>query len=229
MGLAEDSEKCLLQVTPKTRTNSGYKCYNMYTKRSRHLSVISDALMKQDAQMPSFEEPVSIEQSLHDQMLAGDYEIATFGAGSFWRVEAIFRQVTGVIGTAVGYIGGKVEYPTYEQVSTGKTGHVEAVQVIFDPDIVPYEKLLELFWELHNPTVPEESSKNLSSQYKSMIFYHNEKQRKIATDSKKQQQDAGHFKRDIFTEIVPVTRFYRAKEYHQQYYEKTDSGGHFIK
>jgi peptide-methionine (S)-S-oxide reductase len=201
----------------------------MYTKRNYQMSVISDAIMKKDAQMPSFEEPASIEQTLHDQMLAGDYEIATFGAGSFWRVEAIFRRVTGVIGTAVGYIGGKVEYPSYEQVSTGKTGHVEAVQVIFDPDIVPYEKLLELFWELHNPTAPEEDSKNLSSQYKSVIFYHNEKQRKTAADSKKRQEDAGYFKRDIVTEIVPVSRFFRAKEYHQQYYEKVDSGGHFIK
>ena len=201
----------------------------MYTKRNHSLSTISDTLMKQDAAVSPFERADSTEQSLHDQLLAGDYEIATFGAGSFWRVESIFRQVVGVIGTAVGYVGGTVDYPTYEQVSTGKTGHVEAVQVIFDPEIVSYDKLLDLFWELHNPTAPGKDSETLSSQYRSMIFYHNQRQRRIAADSKKEKQDAGYFKREIVTEILPVTRFYRAKEYHQQYYEKTDSGGHFIK
>lgn len=201
----------------------------MHTKHNHRLSTISDTLMKQDAEMPSFEESDNSELNLHNQLLAGDYELATFGAGSFWRAEAIFRQVAGVIGTAVGYIGGTVEFPTHKQVSTGKTGHVEAVQVVFDPEIVSYEKLLELFWELHNPTAPDKDNENLSSQYRSMIFYHNERQREIAADSKQHQQDAGNFKRDIITEIAPATRFYRANEYYQQYYEKTDFGGKLIK
>lgn len=210
-----------------TSTHIGLDVY-MHTKRNYQLSTISDALMKQDAETPPLEDSERDEQDLHNQLLAGDYEVATFGAGSFWRAESIFRQVAGVLGTAVGYIGGTVEFPTYQQVSTGKTGHVEAVQVVFDPEIVSYEKLLELFWELHNPTAPKNDN-NLSSQYRSMIFYHNEKQRKIAAESKRHQQTSGHFKRDIITEIAPVARFYRANEYYQQYFEKTDFGGKLIK
>jgi peptide-methionine (S)-S-oxide reductase len=227
--LAGRPQKCLLQVRPTININSLWVDVYMHTKRNYQLSTISDTLMRQDAETTSLEGSDRVEQNLHNQLLAGDYEVATFGAGSFWRAEAIFRQVAGVLGTAVGYIGGTVEFPTYQQVSTGKTGHVEAVQVVFDPRIVSYEKLLELFWELHNPTAPKSDNENLSSQYRSMIFYHNEKQRKIAAKSKRHLQDSGHFKRDIVTEIAPATRFYRANEYYQQYFEKTDFGGKLIK
>lgn len=126
-------------------------------------------------------------------------------------------------------MGGTVKYPTYEQVSTGETGHAEAVQLVFDPQVVSYEKLLELFWELHNPTEALKEGEYVPSQYRSIIFYHNEKQHDIAVSSKNQQEISGKFKRNIITEILPAGRFYKAKEYHQQYYEKMDSGGKIIK
>ncbi|TGC09366.1 peptide-methionine (S)-S-oxide reductase MsrA [Methanolobus halotolerans] len=161
---------------------------------------------------------------LKEKLLDSGYETATFAAGSFWRAEAIFRRVSGVIATSVGFIGGSVKYPTYQQVSTGDTGHVEAVQIIFDPHIVPYEKLLELFWELHNPTISGQEGPEVPSQYRSVIFYHNERQHDIAIASKNEQASSGKFKRSIATEILPATRFYKAREYHQQYYEKMDGG-----
>lgn len=167
--------------------------------------------------------------AVSEKMTQTEYETATFAAGSFWRAEAIFRQVRGVIATAVGFMGGTVEYPTYEQVSTGETGHAEAVQIVFDPKIVSYEKLLELFWELHNPTEPAEAGEEIQSQYRSIIFFHNETQHETAARSKHDQESSGRFKREIITEILPATRFYKAKEYHQQYYEKMDSGGKIIK
>lgn len=135
----------------------------------------------------------------------------------------------GVIATAVGFMGGSVKYPTYEEVSAGNTGHAEAVQLVFDPQIVSYEKLLELFWELHNPTEASREGKNIPSQYRSIIFYHNEKQHDVAVSSKDQQKSSGRFKRNIITEILPAGRFYKAREYHQQYYEKMGSGGKIIK
>lgn len=161
---------------------------------------------------------------IKEKMLESGYETATFAAGSFWRAEAIFRKVKGVLATAVGFMGGSVKFPTYEQVSEGNTGHVEAVQVVFDPQKVRYEKLLELFWVLHNPTVSGEEGPEVQSQYRSVIFYHNERQRDLAISSKKEQESSGKFKRSIATEIVPATRFYKAREYHQQYYEKMDGG-----
>ncbi|WP_340818153.1 peptide-methionine (S)-S-oxide reductase MsrA [Methanolobus sp. WCC4] len=167
---------------------------------------------------------MGLPEKLRDQ----GYELATFAAGSFWVAEAIFRKVQGVIATAVGYMGGELDYPTYEEVSEGDTGHVEAVQIVYDPEILSYEKLLELFWELHNPTVPD-GEEELPEQYRSVIFYHNEIQRALAIRSKDEVKKSGKFKKDLITEIRPAERFFRAKEYHQQYYEKMDSGGHIIK
>lgn len=157
------------------------------------------------------------------------YEMATFAAGSFWIAEAIFRKVRGVVATAVGYMGGKLEYPTYEKVIDGDTGHVEVVQIVYDPKFVPYEKLLELFWEMHNPTVPDEKGEKLTNQCSSVIFYHNDEQKSLATIGKREIERSGKFKKDIITEIRPATRFFRAKEYHQQYFEKMSSGGRIIK
>ncbi|WP_445475394.1 peptide-methionine (S)-S-oxide reductase MsrA [Methanococcoides methylutens] len=157
------------------------------------------------------------------------YEIATFAAGSFWIAEAIFRKVRGVVATAVGYMGGKLDYPTYEEVSEGDTGHIEVVQIVYDPKVVPYEKLLELFWELHNPTVPDEKGEKMPVQCRSVIFYHNDEQKSLATLSKREIERSGKFKKAIITEIRPAARFYRAKEYHQQYFEKMSSGGLIIK
>ncbi|UGV41410.1 peptide-methionine (S)-S-oxide reductase MsrA [Methanococcoides orientis] len=166
---------------------------------------------------------------LFEKLRNEGYEVATFAAGSFWIAEDIFRRVRGVVGTAVGYMGGELDYPTYEEVSVGDTGHFEVVQIVYDPKVVPYEKLLELFWELHNPTVPDEKGEKITGQYGSVIFYHNDEQKSLATLSKRDIERSGKFKKDIITEIRPAARFFRAKEYHQQYFEKTASGGEIIK
>jgi len=146
---------------------------------------------------------------------------ATFAAGCFWGVEAAFRQVEGVMDTAVGYTGGKKEYPTYEEVSSGMTGHAEAVHVTFDPARVPYEKLLAVFWSIHDPTQVNRQGPDIGTNYRSAIFYHNPAQEAAAEASKEQLKESGKFgNRQIATEIVPAGTFWRAEEYHQRYFEK---------
>jgi peptide-methionine (S)-S-oxide reductase len=145
---------------------------------------------------------------------------ATFGAGCFWRVEAAFRKIPGVIETKVGYMGGSLENPTYKDVCTDKTGHAEVVQVIFDENKVTYENLLDSFWNIHNPTQLNRQGPDIGTQYRSVIFYHNEEQRKIAEKSKQEIQSSGKFRKSIVTEIKKAETFYPAEEYHQQYLEK---------
>lgn len=155
-------------------------------------------------------------------------EKATFAAGCFWGVEANFRRVKGVIATAVGYTGGHFEEPTYKDVCTGRTGHAEAVDLLFDPSIVSYAQLLEVFWNIHDPTTLNRQGPDIGTQYRSAIFYHNEQQRSEAVASKETAQTSGKFKKPITTEIVPASTFYRAEEYHQQYFEKGGIGGCMI-
>jgi peptide-methionine (S)-S-oxide reductase len=145
---------------------------------------------------------------------------ATFGAGCFWGVEAAFRQVEGVTGTAVGYLGGTLKNPTYEDVCTGRTGHAEVVQVEYDPAKVSYEKLLSVFWENHNPTQLNRQGPDTGTQYRSAVFYHDEAQKAAAEASKAEMERSGHYNKPIVTEITPASQFYRAEEYHQQYLEK---------
>jgi len=147
-------------------------------------------------------------------------EKATFAAGCFWGVEAAFRQVPGVVDTAVGYTGGTVSNPTYEDVCTDRTGHAEAVQVEFDPAKVSYEKLLDVFWENHDPTTKNRQGPDVGAQYRSAIFYGNAEQERVARDSKDRQEASGKFRRPIVTEITPLTTFWRAEDYHQRYLEK---------
>lgn len=147
-------------------------------------------------------------------------EKATFAAGCFWGVEATFRQLKGVQSTAVGYEGGILENPTYEDVCTDRTGHAEAVEVDYDPDQVCYEDLLKVFWENHDPTTPNRQGPDVGTQYRSAIFYHTPQQQALALASKEQLEKSGRFRRPIVTEIVPASTFYRAEEYHQQYLEK---------
>jgi peptide-methionine (S)-S-oxide reductase len=145
---------------------------------------------------------------------------ATFGAGCFWGVEAAFRQVPGVISTAVGYAGGSLAKPTYEQVCSGRTGHAEVVQVEYDPEKVSYEQLLEVFWSSHDPTQLNRQGPDIGTQYRSVIFVQDAEQRQIASATKSEVDTSGRFRRPIVTEIVPYMDFYRAEEYHQQYLEK---------
>lgn len=148
-------------------------------------------------------------------------ERATFAAGCFWHVEAMFRRVPGVVDTRVGYTGGSVERPTYRQVCTGKTGHAEAVQVIYDPAHVCYEQLLEMFWEGHDPTTRDRQGPDIGTQYRSVIFYHTDAQRHLAERSRDLLQARRRYGgRAIVTEILPAAVFWEAEEYHQRYFEK---------
>ena len=147
-------------------------------------------------------------------------ETAIFAAGCFWGVEHKFRQVPGVITTAVGYTGGDVKNPTYKQVCSDKTGHAEAVKIIFDPSQVSYEKLLEIFFNLHDPTQVNRQGWDVGSQYRSAIFFTSAKQKETAEKMLKKLESSGRFKKPIATQVVPAPEFYKAEEYHQQYYEK---------
>jgi len=153
-------------------------------------------------------------------------EKAVFGAGCFWGVEAEFRKVKGVVSTAVGYSGGWLKRPTYEDVCTSRTGHAEAVEVEYDPAEVAYDQLLELFWSIHDPTTLNRQGPDVGTQYRSAIFYHNPEQKNSAEASKKRVEESGRYQRPIVTEIAPASEFYRAEEYHQQYFEKRGSSGH---
>lgn len=147
-------------------------------------------------------------------------EIATFGAGCFWGVEDMFRQVPGVIDAISGYSGGTLENPTYEMVCSGTTGHAESVQVTYDPAKVSYEQLLEIFWNNHNPTTRNQQGPDIGSQYRSVIFYHTPEQKTLAEASREAVEKSGKWKNPVVTEIVPAKPFYKAEEYHQQYLKK---------
>ena len=144
-------------------------------------------------------------------------EKATFAAGCFWGVEEAFRLLDGVTATAVGYMGGQVEEPTYEMVCTGETGHAEVVEVTFDPDQISYAQLLDKFWNKHNPTTVNRQGWDIGTQYRSAIFYHDEEQMHTAEESLNAMDATGPFVDPIVTEITPVAVFWRAEEYHQQY------------
>jgi peptide methionine sulfoxide reductase msrA/msrB len=147
-------------------------------------------------------------------------ELATFAAGCFWGVEALFRQIEGVRSVVVGYTGGSRENPTYEDVCSGTTGHAEAVRIEFDPMAVTYERLLEIFWENHDPTTPDRQGPDIGHQYRSAIFYHSSEQRQTAAEALKKLQKSDRFSRPIVTEIVAASEFFPAEEYHQRYLEK---------
>ena len=145
---------------------------------------------------------------------------ATFGAGCFWHVEDLLRKTKGVKSTQVGYIGGKLAHPTYEDVCTDATGHAEAVQVDYDPNEISYDELLEVFWSNHDPTSLNRQGPDVGNQYRSAIFFHNEEQKNIAQKSKEELEKSGKFQKQVVTEIVPAPEFYKAEEYHQKYFQK---------
>ncbi|HNZ87387.1 MAG TPA: peptide-methionine (S)-S-oxide reductase MsrA [Methanofastidiosum sp.] len=147
-------------------------------------------------------------------------EKATFAAGCFWGVESAFCQVEGVISTTVGYSGGNTKNPTYEEVCADKTGHAESVLIEFNPELITYEKLLELFWSIHDPTTLNRQGPDIGSQYRSIVFYHSEEQKNMAIYIKDKLEKSKRFSRKIVTEIIPSTVFYKAEEYHQKYFQK---------
>lgn len=154
-----------------------------------------------------------------------NYETATFGAGCFWGIEETFRRVPGVVETAVGFMGGTLPNPTYEDVCTGRTGHTEVVQVTYDPEKVSYRDLLNVFWNAHDPTTLNRQGPDIGTQYRSVIFYHTPEQEAAARESKEEMGRSKRFRRPIVTAIQPAGEFWRAEEYHQQYFAKR-GGGH---
>ena len=145
-------------------------------------------------------------------------ETATFGSGCFWCTEAIFLNVEGVQKVESGYEGGKVKNPTYKEVCSGLTGHAEVVKISFDPKVVSYDQLLEIFWKTHDPTTLNQQGADVGTQYRSVIFYHNDEQKNKAEYYKKRLEDEGAFDKAVVTEISPASTFYKAEDYHQNYY-----------
>ena len=151
--------------------------------------------------------------------IEGKKATATFGAGCFWCVEAVFERLDGVYDVVSGYSGGEVENPSYKEVCTGQTGHAEVCQIKFDPEKISYSELLEVFWKTHDPTTLNRQGADVGPQYRSVIFYHNKEQRKEAEYYKNMIDKSGYYTDPIVTEIVPFKKFYKADNYHQEYYE----------
>jgi len=147
-------------------------------------------------------------------------EKATFAGGCFWCMQSVFETVPGIVSVTAGYTGGHLENPTYQQVTSGRTGHAEAVQIVYDPQEVRYEKLLDIFWHNIDPTVKDRQFCDVGNQYRTAIFYHTGEQKRLAEKSKTELEGNKPFKQPIVTEIVPASAFYPAEEYHQQYYKK---------
>jgi peptide-methionine (S)-S-oxide reductase len=148
-----------------------------------------------------------------------DLQTVTLGSGCFWCTEAVFQQLKGVKSAVSGYSGGRVVNPTYEQVCGGNTGHAEVIQVTYDPSQLSFTDVLRVFWQTHDPTTPNRQGHDVGTQYRSAIFYHNDAQRKLAEEYKKQLDGSGTFGAPIVTEIVPFEKFYPAEKYHQEYFE----------
>lgn len=150
-------------------------------------------------------------------------EKAIFGAGCFWHIQDRFKKVKGVSSTSVGYSGGKKDSPTYEQVCTGDTGHAEVVEVDFDPSVVTYSELLDVFWSCHDPTTKDRQGPDIGHQYRSVIYYLDDRQKKLAEESMNDMSKSGRFRDSIVTEIYPIKEYYKAEDYHQDYFDKKGS------
>ena len=158
--------------------------------------------------------------------MSDNHDVATFGAGCFWCVEAVFKRLKGVEQVVSGYTGGHVESPSYKQVCTGTTGHAEAVQITYDPTVISYADLLEVFWHIHDPTTLNRQGADVGTQYRSAIFYHTEEQRAAAEKSKSEADASKSWKDPIVTEVEPSTRFYEAEGYHQDYFRLNPGQGY---
>lgn len=153
-------------------------------------------------------------------------ERATLGGGCFWCIEAVFERVEGVKSAISGYAGGNVKNPSYNEVCTGRTGHAEVVQIEFDPKQITFEELLDMFWKAHDPTTLNRQGADVGTQYRSIILYHNEEQKKAAINSKEKLEASGYYENPIVTEIEPLAEFYTAEDYHQDYYDKNPYAGY---
>lgn len=151
---------------------------------------------------------------------------ATFGAGCFWCVEAIFEEVKGVKSVVAGYAGGEIKNPTYRQVASGSTKHAEVTRITFDPSVVSYNQLLTVLWHTHNPTTKNRQGPDVGPQYRSVIFYHNDEQKELAEQSLKETDESDLWKDPIVTEIEPLTNYSKAEDYHQNYYENNPNAGY---
>lgn len=149
-----------------------------------------------------------------------DHETATFANGCFWCSEAIFKRLNGIKSVLPGYSGGQIKNPTYEQVCTGRTGHAESIQIEFDPKVMNFEKILDIFWRTHDPTTLNRQGNDIGTQYRSAIFYHDLKQKEIAEKSKRDLENEGVYKDPVVTEIAPFSGFYVAEDYHKNYYDE---------
>jgi len=164
--------------------------------------------------------PVANPKAAGGQTSDARYEKATFAGGCFWCMEPPFDELPGVISTTSGYTGGRTKNPTYEQVSSGSTGHAEAIEVVYDPSKITYARLLDVFWKNIDPITPNRQFCDIGTQYRSAIYYHNEEQKRLAEASKKVLENSARFQQPIVTEIAAASPFYRAEEYHQDYYKK---------
>ncbi|GAO44350.1 peptide-methionine (S)-S-oxide reductase MsrA [Flavihumibacter petaseus] len=185
---------------------------------SLYLGVVALAFSQYLAGCAQKENP---NKSMSNDLVYANYgatDTATLGAGCFWCVEAVFQQLNGVLKVSSGYSGGKVANPTYEEVCQKNTGHAEVIQVIFDPAIVTYDELLEVFWQSHDPTTLNRQGNDVGPQYRSVVFYHNEEQREKAEHYKEQLDESGSFNAPIVTAVEPFKNFYLAEDYHQNYY-----------
>ena len=151
---------------------------------------------------------------------------ATFGSGCFWCTEAVFEMVAGVHSVVSGYAGGNVNNPTYEQICSGTTGHAEVTQISYDPSIITYDELLQIFWKTHDPTTLNRQGNDVGSQYRSVIFYHDDEQKQLAEKYKKELNASGAWKDPLVTEVAPLSVFYKAEDYHQNFYENNPNQGY---
>ncbi len=158
-------------------------------------------------------------ESVKNKTMKQGTETATFGGGCFWCVEAVYQELEGVISVTSGFAGGQRENPSYEQVCSGATGHAEVVQIVYDPSKISFDELLEVFWTVHDPTTMNRQGADVGTQYRSVIFYHNEEQKKLAEKYKKELDASGAWDKPVVTEIAPFIKFYSAEKYHQEYFK----------
>lgn len=163
---------------------------------------------------------------MHAKETSMKQEVATFGGGCFWCLEAVFEETRGVLDVVNGYAGGEVQNPTYEQVCSGTTGHAEVVQITFDPTVISYEALLKIFWLIHDPTTLNRQGNDVGTQYRSVIFYHDEQQKELAAASIK--EFSSKFIKPIVTEMKPLEVFYKAEAYHQDYFKNNPNQGYCV-